>query len=955
MRRLEKTDKLLLATLLPLLAVCFTLHVREIVRTGIAAAPVFVVPGPDGYPLVGGLRLERKITWNGLEPGDRLIELGDADLRGVGYLQFDGVASEQARGSDLTTALVFERDGERRTTELQLHPYRVPWFRVPLILSWVGVATLILLSSPGTLQTRLLFASFASFSVLMASFIGGSRVQSVAHQLVFLTMGPVSVALLVRWIISFPAEVADRDRPSVWWCAVALLHPLVRVSYVFGGPLPPESVPPLAIAVDVLICAVVTGLLTANYLRATPIGRRRVKWLLYALYLCLAVFVASAALPALGLPIPATDYPSLLTFTFLAGVLVPAGLYISTRRYDLFDIDRAIAITGGHTLALLAAVALAVVMRPALTPAFVWAGASESAAQLAAPLLFLVFVPPLGNRLTRAFRAVFYPERTRIERDLGLLVSDVAECRDTRDLLELLGRRLTAILRPDGAWLYTSDGERWVPRVFEGDPLGRPFRADSTLALVLERNPEPLRIGTQAARERIDLPSAEEEALRMLGADLVLPIRQGKDLAAFCVLGPKRSGDIYTAGERELLGRAAAVGSAELRRLADVETLEYERGRTQRLEGEKREAEEENLEKTRFLAAASHDLRQPLHALGLYVKMLDERVGEPEARALLAKLETSADALSEMMTELLDLSRLDAGEVRPEISEFDLAPMVQRLVADFEPQAVARGLELHVEIMNERVRSDPMLLARVVGNLLGNAVRYTATGSVRLSVRRSGDRVAIEVADTGPGIAVEEQRRIFDAFVRLGDRKADDGLGLGLSIVERLCRLLDHELELRSEPARGSVFRVELPRAEAAAGWLEPVRKEPGGNLTGRFVLAIDDDLAVLEAMQGVLQDWGCDVLPATCVDDALEGIDARGLVPELVVADYRLGGGETGVNAIAAVRAHVGSDVPAVIVTGESAPDTREHIRASGHLFLTKPIAPHRLRAALVELLRDR
>jgi signal transduction histidine kinase len=360
-----------------------------------------------------------------------------------------------------------------------------------------------------------------------------------------------------------------------------------------------------------------------------------------------------------------------------------------------------------------------------------------------------------------------------------------------------------------------------------------------------------------------------------------------------------------------------------------------------------------NEAKSRFLAAASHDLRQPMHALGLFVGQLRAAESDAARRTLIGHIEESVGALDALLESLLDISRLDAGTVAVNRRPFALGPLLARLSASFAPAAQAKALELRARPTRAWVDSDPLLLERIVLNLLANAIRYTERGRVLIGCRRRGAHVELIVADTGIGIDDEHLPHVFREFYRVDDgAQADKGLGLGLAIVDRLARLLGHPVAVRSRPGRGTCFSVLLPRTspqgERAAA--DAVDTAP---LAGRRVLVIDDDAAIREAVRGQLAQWGCDVLLAADGDAALAAVRADG-TPDLVIADLRLAGGGDGVGVAHRVREACGGAVPIVIVTGETEPERLRDAEASGWLLLSKPIRPARLRALLEHLLRD-
>lgn len=371
--------------------------------------------------------------------------------------------------------------------------------------------------------------------------------------------------------------------------------------------------------------------------------------------------------------------------------------------------------------------------------------------------------------------------------------------------------------------------------------------------------------------------------------------------------------------------------------------------------------EQANRAKSRFLAAASHDLRQPLHAMGLFVGALAERVEGLEAGEILGNLRTTLGALDEMLNALLDISKLDAGVTKPALAEVALGPLLRRLHAEFGPEACAKGLDFRIVECSASVRSDPALLESLLRNLLSNALRYTVRGKVLLGCRRRGNAVALEVRDTGIGIPPAQIEEIFEEFRRLepvgtngvgtngAGVNAARGAGLGLAIVQRTARLLEHPLTVRSMPEKGSLFGVALPLLRARVPAAPEVGARPAmpasQPLGGRRVLVIDDDGAVLTSMRGLLSSWGCEVRTASSLAQALSSLDGAP-PPELVIADYRLQA-ETGVEAIAEMRRVLGRPLPAVVVTGDSAL-VRRAGRLDGLPILLKPVPPARLRALL-------
>ena len=365
------------------------------------------------------------------------------------------------------------------------------------------------------------------------------------------------------------------------------------------------------------------------------------------------------------------------------------------------------------------------------------------------------------------------------------------------------------------------------------------------------------------------------------------------------------------------------------------------------------EAERANLAKSRFLAAASHDLRQPLQATNMFVAALKAMASDAESGEIIAAIQDSLRATNDLLDALLDVSRLDAGVVQTKPREFAIGDLLERMETEFVPAAAAKGLALCVVASSVAVRSDPALLDRILRNLLSNAVRYTVSGRVLAGCRRRGSDLRIEVWDTGIGIPEDKLEAVFEEFTQLGNPERDRtrGLGLGLAIVERMARLLGHRIEVRSRPGQGSMFAVEVPLGGPCAA-AEPPPRPDAAALTGALVVAIDDDPVQLAALGVLFRRWGCEVVAAASAGEVLARLSEAGRPPDAIVADYRLRGSATGAEAIAALRAKLGWDVPGMILTGDTEPARLIEARASGFELLHKPVDPDRLRRVLRGLL---
>ncbi|QNM95363.1 ATP-binding response regulator [Chitinimonas koreensis] len=393
----------------------------------------------------------------------------------------------------------------------------------------------------------------------------------------------------------------------------------------------------------------------------------------------------------------------------------------------------------------------------------------------------------------------------------------------------------------------------------------------------------------------------------------------------------------------QLRRMVSALGEVE--ELADL--LEYRvRERTHALELA-------NTAKTRFLASASHDLRQPMHAISILVATLDQRMPRIELGHVVDQLKHGVQAMEELLKGILDLSRLDAGGVHARPTEFALGPLLDAIERSEAAHARERGLALRVRPSRDWVRSDPIMLERILRNLVGNALRYTERGGVLVGCRRRGERLRIEIWDSGIGIDAEQLPRVFEEFYQVGNAARDrsKGLGLGLSIVEQYARLLGHRIEVRSRPGRGSCFAIEVPGVEAALPAAE--RAVPGlAALSGAFVLVVEDDAGVREATALLLRSWGCHVEVADGADAAVEALDLHLRWPDLLLVDHRLGGETSGRQVIELLRLTIGEAVPAILVTGDVAPEVLRELSDSGLPVLHKPINALQLRGAMADAL---
>lgn len=380
---------------------------------------------------------------------------------------------------------------------------------------------------------------------------------------------------------------------------------------------------------------------------------------------------------------------------------------------------------------------------------------------------------------------------------------------------------------------------------------------------------------------------------------------------------------------------------------------------TQEMREKKEDAERANFDKTRFLAAASHDLRQPMHAMGLFMGELSNRINTPEQRKIVEKVEESVEAMSGLLDSLLDISKLDAGVIVPQEQEFAIDVLLHRLAQDFSSIALKRSITFRVHSVEATVVSDPILLERILSNLISNAIRYVSqNGTVMVVCRKRGENICIEVRDNGPGIPVEEQQNIFKEFVQLANKARDrsKGLGLGLAIVDRLSKLLGHSVTLRSAPQRGSTFTIEVPRVpnvHELLAEISTVRSAVGAfsnEYDGLNVLVVDDDELVRNSTSGLLASWGCKIQVAGSLAEVRQlAIDT---CFDLVVCDYRLPDGN-GLELADSIDTHCENKPAFILISGDTSPEVLQEVVAKGHHLLHKPVRPAKLRSMVSFVLK--
>lgn len=382
---------------------------------------------------------------------------------------------------------------------------------------------------------------------------------------------------------------------------------------------------------------------------------------------------------------------------------------------------------------------------------------------------------------------------------------------------------------------------------------------------------------------------------------------------------------------------------------------------TKRIENELRaayqQAEQADRGKTRFLAAASHDLRQPLQAISMFTAALRSTPQNKEDDAILSSIQECLSGANEILGALLDVSRLDAGVLKPQPRDFMLCDVLEMLEVEFLPQARAKGLDIRFVASTMVVHSDPALLGRIIGNFVANAVRYTETGRILVGCRRRGQNIAVEVWDTGPGIAPSMRDKIFEEFFQIGNPERDrrQGLGLGLAVAERLSRKLNTPISVESRQGSGSAFKVELSLSPGQdIDFISSFARDKPllGEVGGQLVMIVEDDPTQARALSSLLKRWGCESVVASGLAEARETLLEAERMPALILADYRVRGEKTGVEVIELLNHSSGIQIPAIIITGDTEPARLAQAARSGFRLLSKPVDSAELFSAITEAL---
>ena len=554
-------DRWLLCTLLPLALVALGLHVREIVRSGLAE-PVFYVSAPDPpgeHPRISGFRRDLVALPSELRVGDRLLRLGRVDVAGRGHFGIDAVALAEASpegGLDL----VYDRDGAVHETHVELGRASVPWARLPPMIAMLAVCVFVLVRSRAGAPARLLFVAFVSAVIFQSQFHGPQPWQTYTSKALFYALGAVVPPLTVLWALHFPPEA---PRPSRMVAALPwLLVPafaIPRASYLLGGPVPPARVPDAINGAHLAFALAFLAAATWNYWRSPPVGRRRMKWVLWSVWIGLLPLVLNVSFM---LTLAGGDwYAKSADWTKLPMIALAVGLLLAMQRQSLFDVDRVLGVTATYTLLLAAAgIGIVALVPPSAAAASELLGVAPTSAQLGLSAAMAVAMLPLQSVVRPRIDRALFPERFQAQSTVTALLSDLSLGRDADDesVLEHSADEVARGFGARSAAVYARRGGSWERVWSSGSALGpERFEAGDPLLAVIGAQPAPIAAGGRRRRDLEALAPLQRAALDTLGAQLVAPLRNPDGLVGFLCLGARRSGDIYTATDAMLLGSVA--------------------------------------------------------------------------------------------------------------------------------------------------------------------------------------------------------------------------------------------------------------------------------------------------------------------------------------------------------------------------------------------------------------
>ncbi len=948
-KRMKPGDRALLVVLGGLYLIAFSLFFYEQTRGHLHPQwlQVHAAASPDDYPVVTEEVMQMGRLAAGLEPGDALVELSGVSLRGAGawHTLVTAATAPDADGLVPTTLI---RDGER--LEVTVEPITMwGWFGWLLPLSFGVAGILAFIGSGGAGHARSFFFACLAFGSHLMLFDSPSYVVSALGLATFITGGVLVGPLALLALQRIPAEHEPLSTWSRTWPWIFLVSGVAYPSAIIGFPFDAKFGIPVSMLGNVAVAALGISIIVRNYRRAGPAGRRQVRWI--ALGVCVGL------LPTIFMSILVLIEPNAFGAFVVANLsfmAIPICFIIAIVGYGAFDFDRIVATALGFAAAVAVGVAIALgIAGPASHTVAGLLDVSDDAAH-AGLLVALAFgVLPVTRALQPRFFAYFFPARTRARDERDRVLADLARCESEDELAIALRTGLSSLLGPSWQLAVVRDIDGELTTLFDTRPPGV-THLDATDLAALFAATAPTRIEQRGTLARSDgwLDDAARERLESAGASVALPIHVPDQPTWLVVLGVKTNDDVVPPSEMALLAEIAGRTALALMRIRAADLAVQNRAERQI-----------HVERSKFLAATSHDLRQPLHSFGLHLGALSGEDLSPKARHLVGQLDRSLDELQQQFESVLQVSKLDAGVVEPNVGRLALGPMLDSLAASLTPVAASRGLELGTTPTALWVESDPLLLGRIVRNLAENALRYTTEGGVRIEVGRLDGRVRIEVHDTGPGIAPEELDSIFAEFSRGRSRgstsegaenEVPEGLGLGLSIVDRLARLLAHPIGLDSTPGEGSVFWIEVPLADAPDEAVAAPSAAPivPSELAGASIWVVDDEASVLDGLEALLQSWGCEVVTAKGGAEALAKLETTTAPPDVVVMDDQLGS-ESGTDVVDAftdeLEARAAGALPEfVFVTGNTDPKRLAELAETGHAVLSKPVPVMRLRAAL-------
>lgn len=580
MRRLRTADAVLLVSLLALWVACAALHVKQVAGGQLAWVGVYVAApaSSDGFPTVRGFWPGATRDASGdLAVGDRLLNVGGADLRGVGPFGFVArTYAAAAERHELRVPLAYEHSGVAGNTTIALVPVAFPWRLLPLTFALVVSGALVLARRPGTRVARAFFLAAVAYGLHWTLFLGGPRPQSYAWVVVFFCTSLVMLPLILRAVLIFPAEVAPAGGRLPWWPWLFAGSAPISLSWIYGAPLPPEVAFRAVFAVNVAFIVTALAVLTRNFRRAGPIGRRQLKWVVLGMYVGTVPMLLSDAV--------ATVAPSLWWLhqvAMIAQIFIPLCVLIAIVRTNYFDVDR--LITGAAVYSVLSVLLLAAVLTAVPQMARVASRAVDldpRTVQLVLSVVVAGGMVPTNRFLRRRVERVLFRERHALRAGVEELLRDLAAAAGPEELLTLVGERLEALVRPQACVIYAPLGESFAPIFATGnEEHGEPptLSADAAAIVALWTRMAPLDLEQWTPTRSQEVTQDERAALERLRAAVLLPVRRGADLAAAISLGAKRSGDVYTATDLALLGAVADKVSGELLRFDTAVILQQER------------------------------------------------------------------------------------------------------------------------------------------------------------------------------------------------------------------------------------------------------------------------------------------------------------------------------------------------------------------------------------------